>query len=363
MEKYERCRQIVIKGLRRCYGPKGIYAGQHQFKEYWTRDSMWACMGALELGDYSIVRKNLQTLLDYEDRGKVPLKVRKSWIPLCQKLKPIFYSYLNKNHASDNNSLFLIVLSEYYFKSQDKRFIVKNLDKIYSAINYLLERAKGLIKEGEYASWMDGISKKGYLFYSNILLYAALSKLIKIKEIRIHHGIIKELNKRINEVFWNGKYFIDWKGNNDKEYFSTFSNLLAVYFDFATKSQKKRIFEFIEEKELIKKDGSITKSYPYYSEKYIRPIFKILGMKGYCTEISYPWMSFFYFLCLQKEGMLKGRNKDRLKHLCDRIIKDRTIYECYDLDSKPYKTLLYRAEHPFAWGCSFAALLFSKKEE
>jgi glycogen debranching enzyme len=361
MKNFKRCKEIAVKGLRQCYGPYGIYAGLHQFKQYWARDSMWASLGALELGDCDVVRKNLQVLLDFEETGKIPLRMSKRWIPLGSGLKPNFYSSLNKNHASDNNSLFLIALSEYYNKEQDKKFFIKNLDKIYSVINYLLKRANGLIKEGEYASWMDGISKKGYLFYSNILLYMALRKLIKIKEVRINKAVIKELKKSINEVFWNGEYFIDWKGNNDMNYFSTFSNLIAIYFDFANKSQKKKIFDFIEKKGLIMEDGSIIKSHPNYSERFIRPIFKVIGMKGYCTEIRYPWMSFFYFLCLKKEGLLKDKSRKRLERLCERIIRDKTIYECYSPDNKPYQTILYKAEHPFAWGCSFAVLLFSEK--
>ena len=101
----------------------------------------------------------------------------------------------------------------------------------------------------------------------------------------------------------------------------------------------------------------IKKTYPIYSEKYISPFLKFMGLKRYCIGITYPWMSFFYFLCLKKEKKETILSKKSLEKLCKIIVRDKEVYECYE-GLKIYKTLLYTSEHPFAWASSFGVLLF-----
>ncbi len=366
MNHTKECQKIAIQGLRSCYGKKGIYAGLHQFRGYWARDSMWASLGALELKDYNVVKENLQLFLDFEKEGRIPLRIgnRFLWQTFLGIKSKKLYAHYNEDKrgtfSSDSNTLFVMAFYNYYLKTKDAAFVKKNQNKLKKIINCLSKYAGSdmLIKEDYYSTWMDGLRKKGKTFYSNLLYYLAMkfySKLYKIKNVKF----LKNLEKNIKKTFWNGKYFIDWVGNNDKDYFDTFANLIAIYFNFANKKEKKLIFEFIQKNKIINQNGTIHKSYPGYSEKYISPFLKFIGLKGYCSTITYPWMSFFYFLCLKKEKTETTKSKKALENLCKRIISDCTIYECYNKKLKPYTTIFYRAEKPFAWGCSFAILMTS----
>ena len=332
---------------------------------------MWSCLGALQLNDVHIVKKNLETFLKYEKNGYAPLRIGNRWIIQTflgiksKKLYPRYYEDKRGIFVSDSNTLLIVAFYHYYLKTKNTKFIKRNMSKIRKILDTVSEFADQtlLINEDYYSTWMDGIKKKGKIFYSNILYYlavkyyVALCAKIKIKQKKYTQNFLRDLAINIRKIFWNGEYFTDWAGNNDQNYFATFANLIAIYFNFATKKEKNSILDFISKNKIIKEDGRIKKSYPDYSNKYVSPLLTLMGLKGYCTRITYPWMSFFYFLCLKKEKKETAYTKKALKNLCIRIIKERDIYECYDKNLKPYKTFYYRAEHPFAWACSFGVLL------
>ena len=371
---FEECKKIAISGLRECYGPNGFYAGLHQFKDYWSRDSMWTCLGALELNDIQIVKKNLQTFLKFEKDGFIPLRVGNKFIfqtflgLKSKKEYPKYHEHQSNSISTDSNTLLIVALYHYVLKTNDLSFFKKHQEKIEKILSKILEftNKNNLVQENYYSTWMDGLKKRGKIFYSNLLFYLAvkyyinLSNKLRTKSEQFTDKFLKDLEKSIRKTFWNGKYFSDWIGNNDKDYLDTFANLIAIYFDFATKNEKDSIFKFIKQNNIIRKDGTILKSYPDYSSKYISPFLKLIGLRGYCSIITYPWMSFFYFLCLQKEKKITKQDKNDIQNLCDIILRDRTVHECYTFKQKPYKTLWYTSEHPFAWACSFAVLLLNK---
>jgi hypothetical protein len=368
------CKKIAVSGLKKCYGPRGIYAGLHQYRDYWSRDSMWACMGALELNDVQIVRKNLELFLNLEKNGLVPLRIGnrffiQTFLGIKSKKEyPKYREYQNESVSTDANTLFVIAVYKYYEKTKDKKFLKKYYKKIEQILmrTYRFKDEYGLIEEDAYATWMDGLRKKGKIFYSNVLFYVAVKYYLEIcrktglKSNSFSEKFLKNMENNIRTTFWNGMYFTDWLGNNDEKYFDTFANLVAVYFDFATGKEKASIFKFIESKKLVNESGLILKSFPEYSSIYISPFLILMGLKGYCSKVTYPWMSFFYFLCLKKENKLFEKNRLRLENLCKIVIKDGVVYETYNFKLKPYKTLLYTSERPFAWACSFAVLLLKE---
>jgi len=49
--------KIARKDLRACYQDQGIFASPVNFSDYWARDSFWAILGMLEIGDCFFVGK------------------------------------------------------------------------------------------------------------------------------------------------------------------------------------------------------------------------------------------------------------------------------------------------------------------
>ncbi len=368
---FKKCFSLAVNNLRKCYGEDGIRAGLHQFNDYWSRDSMWASLGALIIGDYEIVRKNLETFIKAEKKGLIPLRIgNKFFIQTfmglkSKKLHPNYYEHKSKTIATDSNTLLVIALYYYIRTTKDNDFFKKHHERIRRILQRVQEMTDddSLIIEDYYSTWMDAIKKRGKTFYSNLLFYLAVKyylELIRdngINSERFSKKLLETIRNNIKKTFWNGTYFKDWVGNNDKDYFDTFANLIAVYFDFATNDEKETILDFIKKNNIIRNDGTILKSYPDYKSNYISLLLKLIGMKGYASAITYLWMSLFYFLSLKKEKKLMKEDILKMRRLCSLIIKDKTIHECYSFQLKPFKTLIYSSEHPFAWASSFAVLL------
>jgi hypothetical protein len=360
------------KNIRKLYSDKGIYAGLNHFKEYWSRDSMWASFGALELKDYKIVKNNLKLFFENEQKGFLPIRIGnkniiQSFLKIkSKKLHSHYFDDKSKNFCSDSIILPIIVLCIYTTKTNDFSLFNKYQNKIESLYNNLKKYIKNdFIEEGYYSTWMDSTKKSGNIFYSNLLYYISVEKFYTLcKKAKVKgyftQKYVKNLKENINKKFWIGNYFQDWFGNNDNKYFDTYSNLLSIYFDFASKEQKKKIFNFIDTNSIYLKNGFIKKTYPKYSKKYVSKITLFLGLDSYVFDIYYPWMSFMYFICLIKENKLTQSKKNQLELFLNNIYESKTIYECYNKKFKPFKELLYKSEEPFAWAISFGIILLKK---
>jgi hypothetical protein len=361
---------LAINSLRKCYSKIGIYAGLHQFKDYWARDSFFASIGALKIGDLDIVKKNLSLFLRFEKQGRIPLRIGNKFFiqtMLGKEPKRLFTRFKEDkkdSFCSDSLTLFLITFVRFVKKSKDGDFARDNSPKIIRITKRLFSdtRENLLLKEGYYSTWMDAIKKKGVIFYSNLLYYSALNEVYQLYskkgvELGYDGTFLTELFNKIQSEFWKTDHFTDWIGNNDLDYFDTFANLLAIYLGFASKSQSLKILGFIKEKKMVNRFGAIKKSFPDYSQNLISKRMRLLGLMDYCSNIYYPWMSFFYFYCVNRLGIKDSKIQATEESLLKRVLAQKEIFEAWDFKLKPYHSLFYYSEHPFAWACSFLVLL------
>ena len=138
----KRAFDISVRNLRACYSKNGILAGKKHFDDYWARDGFFSSIGSLYLGDYSVVKKNLELFIKHmKEDGQIPLRINDYYlffkflnIPFDKiKItnKKIRYGDDKFNHiTTDQNSLFIIALREYVKYSEDNSFFKKNADKI-----------------------------------------------------------------------------------------------------------------------------------------------------------------------------------------------------------------------------------------
>src|SRR5690606_41199348 len=122
-------------------------------------DSYYASWGALELGDFEIVKKNLETFLKYEKNGQIHLRVGSSnfgqILKMVGKTPEFGVAYKEDKgwkKAIDPNLLLLITLNQYSEKSKDFELAKNNLSKIKRVLNWTEKWKKdGLIHSGNYA--------------------------------------------------------------------------------------------------------------------------------------------------------------------------------------------------------------------
>lgn len=369
--------KIAKSTLRACYGEKGIFAGLHQFKDYWARDSFFASFGALALKDYLIIKKNLILFLKYIKKdGQLPLRIGKTSLEILYsyifnkydgKRKPIYYIDKGKKKPIDQNSLFIISFYNYIMKIKDLYFLKNNIKKIDEIIEWLFYQDLDndyLIEEDEYCNWADSVKKKGKVLYSNVCFCYSLKCVSELYELlkdktKKNYYLEKynKTKKRINEVFWQGDYYLDWVYQNKNDlktydYFSADGNYLAILWDISDEEKSKKILDYSHILDPCKA------SFPDYNNNLISTQLKLIGLNKY-HSLHWLWIGCFKAMAYKKLKM-NNEAKEILNYIADLILKYNGIYEIYDYDKnknqkdKLVKKLipfngLYRSEMPFAW--------------
>jgi len=332
--------EIAVENLRSNYVREGIFAGKNQFDDVWARDAMFASFGALELGDFEVVKKTLNTLLKYQrEDGLLPSRVgdyHVIWKLLGFKQKrefrPRYVPEIGAGDIKDSNSLVIIIANEYVKKSKDLKFGKRIFGKLRKALDYY---RGGLIEQEAYADWADSIPRRGKVLYTNVLYWKAvvaleeLGKRLKVKErLKVEEGFIKS---EINRTFWNGNYFRDVENS---ERFASDGNVLAVVFGLATKAQEKKILDFIRKKKL--EEFTLKQSFPEFEDSSL--YHKLTGVGDY-HNLMWLWVGCLF-------GVLK---KGMLEKIAEKINEYGTVYEVYELDGRPVKRGIYKSEENFSW--------------
>jgi len=356
MELIKKANEIAVRSLRACYGPKGIYAGRNQFSDYWSRDSFFASLGALQIGDNEIVRKNLENFALYQKSdGQIPLRIGSKYFILkylgfpYEFHGPIYDEDKLGNTVVDSNTLYVLAFSEYLKKTKDLAFAKRIYPHFLKCVQWCKEYPEGssLITERHYSNWMDSVKKKGWVFYTNLTFWKACAEMnyiSKFLKIPFDESLAEKSKEAINKAFWNGNYFSDWVDTKREDYFPTSENFLAVAWGFATKEQSKKIMKKLTE---VKKEEISLPVYPRYDKNLSHPGLALLGLGGYHSTMSWLWTSCVEALAWEKIGNHKNAIQI-LENISKLIIKHDNVYEVYSGDT-PFKNLFYTSEHPFAW--------------
>jgi glycogen debranching enzyme len=353
---------MALRTLRKRYTKIGIIAGKTHFSDIWLRDSCFASLGALSVGDTDIVKTNLETILTFiKEDGQIPLRIGQKYMLLNflgikGQPKARFVEDKGFSIPVDSNSLFIIIAQMYITKTKDIAFAKKHFIKLKSAINWNFSMDEDndlLIEEGPYANWADSLRKRGKVLYTNILHYAALTsfaviaKTINQKEDHTHfEELATKVKSKINELFWNDSYFIDWIHKHRHAYFSTDGNVLAIIFGLATKEQASLIEECIHDLELDSSFSTET-NYPKYKAKHIFSLFYPINMFDYHNGLQWLWIGCADAVAKHKAGN-KKEAEELLTRMSKKIVKFGGVYEVY-FNERPLKRFIYKSEQGFAW--------------
>ncbi|MBD3203509.1 hypothetical protein GF327_04395 [Candidatus Woesearchaeota archaeon] len=370
---------IAVKTLRKKYRKKGIFAGKNHFDDYWARDSFYASLGSLELGDFKIVKKNLELFLNFQKpNGRIPIRVGRSTLEIVlngiglykkRKDTPRYTEDKGKNIPMDQNSLLIICFYNYIKKTKDIEFLKNHLNKLKKAIqwNLMFDKDKDmLIEEDYFATWADNLKKRGNVLYTNICHCHALYCISELfgfinykKDQKLYREKYNETKKKINEVFWNGLFYSDWVYKGIKyDYFSTDGNVLAVVFDIADKKKSKRIENSLEKSGINNFVPSLT-NLPKYPLKYSTSLqLLLMGIPDYHNGICWLWLGCLDVVAKHKAGMQKDAFS-LLKRISEIIIKYNGVYEVYEKTGQPVNRLFYKSEEEFAWSAGLFVRAYS----
>lgn len=369
----EKAFEIAVRDLRRCYSKQGILAGLNQFSDYWARDGFFASFGALCLNDFDIVKKNLKLFLQYQnDDGQIPIRVGNYFIgfkslglPAKQECRARYTQDKMFSKPTDQNSLFIIILGEYILQTKDTVFFKNNLEFIEKAVKWNLSLDKDddfLIEERYFATWADSIKKSGKVLYTNVLhceslrVFSNLCKTVDKSKSEHYFKLHKAVKQKINEVFWNGRYYIDWIHNKRFDFFSTDGNVLAILYGIADKKKSYLIQKSIERFKINYPVPSRT-NYPKYKNSKVSMINIMVGLKDYHNGLSWLWLGCLNAVAKSVCGM-KNEANELIDRIAKVIVKFDGVYEIYS--TQPVKRRLYKSENPFAWSSGLFIYAVSK---
>lgn len=374
MNEIRKAFKISVDGLRSCYATEGILAGRRNFVDFWARDGMFASLGSIALGDISQAKTNLKLYLKHQKTsGHLPYRIISidqflKYLHLKKRFKkplPNYKNYLG-DKVVDQNILFPISACEILKADYQKDYITEIFPHLELAFLWLDRQDKnkdGLIEEGYLANWMDHTKKRGQTLINNVLYFGAMKKFVELND---HLGNceiatryqqkIETTGSKINEVFWNENYYIDWVDGRKHHYLDTAGNLLAIIFGLADEQKSKQILNKIRD---YQGDTFVPKAnYPYYKKRIIQPQLFLAGLADYAGYRI--WIGALCALAWNIIGNREMAHKT-LSNIANCINTHNAVYEIYTPHGKPIRRWpAYKNEVPFAWSCGVLIWVISE---
>jgi glycogen debranching enzyme len=260
----------------------------------------------------------------------------------------------------DSTALFVIALASYARFTGDGEFALKLLPNAEKAVKFLLAKDRdndGLVEEKVFANWAETVLKFGKVLYTNCCFYRALDDFswlagtLKESGLQKQYAELAERAKgRINQVFWEGNYYIDWIDFRRHDFFSSDGNLLAIDFGIAERAQGQMILNKIKQHQLNK--FPLKTNYPMYPLWRIPPTLLPLLEYHYHNGFNWPWLGCLNAIALQKVGW-KKEAKQTLRAVAELINQNGITNEVLDERGKPVNGLFLKSERPFAWTAGY----------
>jgi len=346
---------IATNSLRACYVDKGIIAGPHHFTDYWARDSYFASLGSLAIGDHKIVSEMVALFFDYQRKdGLIPYRIMRGPLSLSKYLgKPNFYTTPKPTYRLRGVGQPVLdgtTLSVLFAALLEKP---EYLPKIKLALHYLEAKEKhGLLWDGPMGEWNDAVWKWGNLLYSNIIywyMYDRLTNWTKDFDPVLSSSLAlktTQIAKSIRERLWNGKYFSDWHDFKRQDYLYPFGNCLAIAWGFTTPSESKSI---LQECGTLQQNFSLETNSPKYPWWRVDLLQRLVGMADYQNHGILWWQPITSYLAALKQfGDLKSI-QEVSNSISQKLVDDNQVSECYERDGRAVQRTIYTSEHPFAW--------------
>jgi glycogen debranching enzyme len=159
------------------------------------------------------------------------------------------------------------------------------------------------------------------------------------------------IGARLQRLFWNGDYFVDWVHGALRGRFSSDGNVAAIFFGLTTEAQARRILDFIASRGLDAGTPLRTCD-PVYPWWQVYPMYYTAGIPDYHRTLIWPWL-----------GTLNAVNKARLGdrdaavadlgRIAQWYVGAGAVNEVYSPRGLPVSRRFYSAEVPFAWNAAF----------
>lgn len=296
-EAFDRAKGV----LEKCSTPNGIFASPVVYNAIYARDALISSLGGLVSGEERFIKqwlKSMDTLMDRQSpSGQIPNCVD-TFVPTRPRL--IAFG------AADASLWFNITLGYAEKLIGERPEFHEAADKALLWLKYQDAHEEGLIEQQESTDWMDIISNRGHVLYTNVLYFAALEMRQRIK--RAH--LVREA---INGFLWDERkgHFRSWAWKQESGgWFDTAANCFAIAFGLADEDQTESILNYIEKHDLDSPYPVRTMHPPIQPgdqewREYYRTEHDLNLPDQYHNGGIWPWVGGLYIAALVRAGRLE----------------------------------------------------------
>lgn len=363
-----RAYRIALRDLRACYNPDGIVAGRLKFNAYWARDGLWAVFGALAAGDADQARMELEMFARYQpSTGSIPVRVEfvghhfTGYNTLRTRPRVVGRAGGLFRDPVDTAAIFVLAVNEYFLRTNAggvRQRLFPAADRVLGWLRGQDSDGDGLLETHYLADWMDSIMKRTKVFNINVLYYAALRAFTVLaralgetdagaRAAEAAEGV----GARLQAVFWNGDYFIDWVHGTRRGAFSSDGNVTAIFCGLAGEGQARRILEYIASRGLDAGTPLRTCD-PVYPWWQVYPMYYLAGIPDYHRTLIWPWLGTLNAINKARHGDRASAVRD-LERIGSWYVRAGAVNEVYLPGGLPLSRRWYSSEVPFAWNAAF----------
>lgn len=330
----EICKQIIDD----CWNGYYFQTSSGHFLQFYARDFGICVDSLIRLGYKKEVNKTLAYALKcYSKHSKVTTAI-------TPKGKPYDFPY----YAPDSlaflvRSLRISGASELI--KRHRNFLNKEIAKFY---NIVIDRNTGLVKKGRFFSSMQDFSKRKSSCYDNIMV-AMLNE--ELKKIKLLDNPLKQYDfkKIIKENFWAGEYFLN---DLESDYVAGDANIFPFWSGiFDEKEMLKKSITAIQENEL---DKPFPLKYAKKGSKQKMIWLEFLA-PGWERNAIWTQLGALYIQLVKKID--KSKAAEHIKKYSQVIENNKTYFEVFAPNGKPYKSLFYHADEGMLWAAILLGLM------
>jgi GH15 family glucan-1,4-alpha-glucosidase len=361
---------VQMRRLRNGKHREVLHAGYRNFRESWARDFGFASYGLLALEQYDVVRQTLEAFFFYQTPdGQLPVKLHS-----MDFVTRYFHSFLEREQSTegtlrpkyisahgapslDGQALLVIGAITYARKTRNVEFLKDYWSALVSALHWLEDHKRDpdehLLYQSSFADWADSVARRGYVHYTNVVYWKALSEMTLAAEdldMKAYAGFYKQKADQvagaIHGRFWRRDlgYFVT---SNRLAQLSSDGNLLAVAWGLANAEESRSILKAMDEAEMSYPVPTRVTSTPYPGE--LIAIENLLaGVGNYHTDAAWLWLGAWHVIACAQCGDLT-RAQEILSQMATVIVSNKQIHEVYGTNGEPLASIWYKPEAPLTW--------------
>jgi glycogen debranching enzyme len=347
-----------------------LHAGYRNFRESWARDFGFASYGLLAVGQYDTVRQTLEAFFWHQTAaGKLPVKLHS-----LDFVTRYFHSFLGREQSTegvlrpkyisahgapslDGQALLVISALTYAREARNPDFVKTHWGSLVAAMRWLEDHKASpdgiLLYQESFADWADSVARMGYVHYTNVVYWKALSEMAEAAahfDMPGHSDIYRQkadaAASAIQQRFWNPElgYFVT---SESMPHLSSDGNLLAIAWGLATPGQSKQILLAMDQAGMASPVPTRVASSIYRRE--LVAIENVLGgMSHYHDEAAWIWLGAWHVIAEVRCGDL-AKARELLSRIATVIVRDKQVNEVYGKNGEPMSSLWYKPEAPLTW--------------